>query len=153
MAKGISTRLNTKKLDDIRKNLPANRDAVLVEIAAGVEADYRNFAPRDTGSMAEGAYTQLQDSAYRDGQPTSANMVQGMVRALNPAANVVELPTPSNKSTAHVGPVVAHAVPNEFGTSRMSARPTLTTAVARAKSALTGQHKAAFVKLVTNGHR
>lgn len=153
MAKGGRVTLNTKTLDDIRKNIPGNRDGVLVSIAADVEGYYREHAPRDTGSMAEGAYTQLQDKAYREGKQTSASMVQTMVRALNPAAEVVELPKPSNKQTAHVGPIVAHAPPNEFGSRYMAARPTLTNAVARANANLKSKHKAAFVKLVTNGHR
>lgn len=122
-------------------------------MATGVEDYYRDHAPRDTGSMAETAYTQLKDGAYQHGQKTSVSAVEAQAHSLNPDAKIVPLPTPTNDTTAYVAPIVGHFPPNEFGSNKMAARPTLSQARAHVQSQLKSQYMHLFKKVATNGHK
>lgn len=144
---------NTAVLNAIRKALPENTHALVVEMATDVESNYNQLAPRDSGSMAESAYVQMQDGAYQNGQKTSVSAIEAQARALNPDVEIAPLPTPTNDTTAYVAPLAAHWIFNELGTTRMAARPTLTTARAIAASNLKSKHKDALLKVVTDGRR
>ena len=144
---------STKVLNSIRKALPENTRDLVVGMATGVEEYYRDNAPRDTGSMAESVYIQLKDGAYQHGKPTSAGAVESQARALNPDAKMTPLPTPTNDTTAYVAPVVGHTAVNEFGSTRMPARPTLHQAVAHVQGKLKGKYAHLFIKVATNGHK
>lgn len=144
---------NTAVLNSIRKASPENTRALVVGMATGVEDEYRKNAPRDTGAMAESAYVQLKDGAYQKGHSTTASAVEAQALALNPDAQIAELPTPTNDTTAYVAPITAYWHYNEFGTTKMAARPTLTQARATVQSELKTKYKDLFVKVATNGHR
>jgi hypothetical protein len=60
---------------------------------------------------------------------------------------------PTNATTAYVAPIVAHHIFNEFGTTRMAARPTLSQARAKVQAELKSKYKDLFVKVATNGHK
>lgn len=144
---------NTSVLNSIRKALPENTRELVVGMATGVEDYYRDHAPRDTGSMAESAYTQLKDGAYQHGKKTSVSAVEEQARSLNPKAEIAPLPTPTNDTTAYVAPVVTHWLHNEFGTTRMAARPTLHEARKHVQSKLKSDYAHLFKKVATNGHK
>lgn len=144
---------STKVLNSIRKALPENTRDLVVGMATGVEEYYRDHAPRDTGSMAESAYVQLKEGAYQKGKPTTVSAVEAQARGLNPDAKMVPLPTPTNETTAYVAPVTGHWVYNEYGSSRMAARPTLTQARKYVQSRLKTEYAHLFVKVATNGHK
>lgn len=153
MAKSGKVKMDTRVLDDIRKHVPDNRRDALVAVGLDIETTYHRNAPRDTGSMAESIYTQLNDGVYQEGKSTSLAAIESLVEFLNPDAQIVHVPEPHRDDVAHIGPMVAHAIHNEFGTQRMAAIPTLTDAVAYARANIGKRHKAAFIKIATNGHR
>ena len=144
---------NTAILNSIRKALPENTRALVVGMATGVEEYYRDHAPRDTSSMAESAYVQLKDGAYQHGKATSVGAVESHARQLNADAKMSPLPTPTNDTTAYVAPITGHWVYNEYGTSRMAARPTLTQARAHVQARLKSEYAHLFTKVATNGHK
>lgn len=141
---------STAVLNAIRKALPENTQALVVGMATAVEEEYRATAPRDTGSMAETAYVQLQDGAYQHGRPTSVNAVEAQALALNPKAKIVELPHPTNATTAYVAPIVLHWIFDNWGTTRRAGTGTLNKARARVQAELKTKYKDLFVKVVTN---
>lgn len=142
---------NTATLNAIRKAMPENTRALVVGMATGVEEEYRRNAPRETGSMAESAYVQLKDGAYQKGKKTSASAVEAQALGLNPDAQIVPLPRPTNDTTAYVAPIVAHWQFNEFGTRYMAARPTLTQARGKVQGELKTKYKHLFTQVATNG--
>ena len=144
---------STAVLNAIRKALPDNTEALVVGMAEGVEDYYRDNAPRDTGSMAESAYTQLKSGAFQHGKPTTASAVEAGARALNPDAEIVPLPKPTNETTAYVAPIVGHFPHNEFGTDRIAARPTLMQARKYVQSQLKSKYMHLFKKVVTDGRK
>jgi hypothetical protein len=144
---------NTSVLNSIRKALPENTRDLVVGMATGVEEYYRDHAPRDTSSMAESAYVQLKDGAYQQGKATSASAVAAGARALNPDAEIVELPKPTNDTTAYVAPIVGHWLFVEHGTTKMAARPILLQARKHVQSRLKSEYAHLFVKVATNGHK
>lgn len=144
---------NTAVLNAIRKAMPENTRAFVVEMATDMETYYRDNAPRDTGSMAESTYTQLKDGVYMDGKETSLSAVEGIAKGLRPEAQISPSPVPTNDTTAYVKPVVLHYIFNEYGTSRMPARPVMAQARAHAQANLKSRHMAAAVKVVTDGRK
>lgn len=156
MAKGKFVNRVTKSthvLQAIRKALPENTEALVVGMSEGVEDYYRDHAPRDTGSMAESAYTQLKSGAFQHGKPTSAAAIESLARGLNDKAKIVPLPIPTNDTTAYVAPIVGHWGYNEFGTRFMAARPTLHEARAHVQSRLKTEYMHLFTKVATDGHK
>lgn len=156
MAKGKFRNRVTKSthvLNSIRKALPDNTHDLVVGMATGVEDYYRDHAPRDTGSMAESAYVQLKDGAYQHGEKTSVASVEAQAKALNPDAEIVPLPTPTNDTTAYVAPITGHFPHNEFGTTKRAARPTLHEARKHVQSRMKSEYAHLFTKVATNGHR
>lgn len=140
---------STAVLNAIRKALPENTKALVVGMATGIEEEYRATAPRDTGSMAETAYVQLHDGAYQHGRPTSAEAVETQALMLNPKAEIVPLPKPTNETTAYVAPIVRHWIFDNFGTTRRVGTGTLNKARAKVQAELKTKYKDLFVKVVT----
>ncbi len=116
----VQVTVNTDRLNRILRNLGGNtRDAVR-KVAFRVEAEAKTNIQAhgliDTGAMINSVYTAI------GGEST-----QPPAQAAN--VDVVPLPEPQNKTTAHVGPSVHYAIYHEFGTRLMSARPYLGPAV------------------------
>lgn len=153
MAKGTRVTIIKTVLDSIRKALPENERNAVLGLAEAVEDEYRKTAPRDTGSMAESVYTKTKSGVYQHGDKTTEAAVEAKAKSLNPDAEIHPLPTPPEKSVAYVAPIVGHFPHNEYGTTKMAARPTLQRARNKVRSELDNKHRALFYRVVTNGHR
>lgn len=154
MAKGQFVNRVTKStavLNRIRKALPENTRDLVVGMATGVEDEYRATAPRDTGAMAESAYTQLQEGAYQHGVKTSVTAVEEQALALNATAQIAPLPTPTNATTAYVAPITGYWIHDNFGTRYRAGTGTLSRARAKVQSELKTKYKDLFVKVATDG--
>lgn len=156
MAKGkFRTRVqkNTHVLNAIRKAMPENTQAFVVEMATDVEENYRALAPRDTTAMAESVYVQLKDGAYQKGDKTSLSAVEAQALSLNPKAEISPSPVPTNETTAYIKPVVKYYIYMEMGTKKMAGRHTMATARLNAQRNLMAKHGAAITKIATDGRR
>ena len=116
----VDVHIDTGRLNRILRNLGGNtRDAVR-KVAFRVEAETKQNIQQhgliDTGAMINSVYTVIGGESAQP--PTQTASV-----------DVVPLPEPGNKTTAHVGPSVSYAIYHEFGTHKMPARPYLAPAV------------------------
>lgn len=114
--------LDTRKLNQIIRNLPGNTEQYVRAIAFNVEAKAKTLAPIDTGALRASIYTR---TSKQDNTPQA----HSAAKAQRPDAKLVELPAPPNQTTAHVGPGVAYALEQEFGSATHGAQPFLTPAV------------------------
>ena len=145
--------ITTNILDSIRRALPKNTHDLVLGLATDIEEEYRKNAPRDTGSMAESAYTKMSDGAYQHGNKTTDSAVASQAMMLNPDAKTTPLATPTEKNVDYVAPIVDHFIYNEYGTTRMAARPTLQQSRNRVRNNLSTKHRDLLNRVVTNGHR
>lgn len=117
---------SSSELDGLITRLtPAALQVPVTAAAEAIRDRYYETAPRDTGSMAFSAYVHPAlgetNAPYQEGA--------GLARDVNPRAVLLpELPAPEAPG-AVVGVAAAHAVFQEYGTSRQPARPTFTPAV------------------------
>ena len=158
MATGKGSRVgrvqkSTATLNAIRKAMPENTQALVLDMATDMGEQFAILAPRDTGSMAESTYVQARDGAYQDGKPTTVGAIEAMARALNPDVEFTPLPVPTNDTTAYVAPLAKHYEYVEFGTRYMAARPTMATAKAIVRRNMMTKHKAALERVATDGRR
>jgi hypothetical protein len=115
---------STSELDGLMARLGGStlQDAC-AESGHAIQATYEQNAPKDTRSMSLSVYVHGADGQSDYGTRTAA------ADAVNPRVAILpELPAPP-KPGAVVGVAASHGVHNEFGTSRMPARPTFTDAV------------------------
>jgi len=98
---------DTRNLDRLIANIPGNTEEIIKVIAFQVEAIAKTLAPVDTGALRLSIYVRFSDS-----NPTTTVTVE-------------ELPKPSTKFSAVIGPSVEYAIYIELGTSTMSAQPFL----------------------------
>lgn len=126
----VRVTVDTGRLNRILRNLGGNtRDAVR-KVAFRVEAEAKTNAQEqhvwDTGALVNSIYTEIGDpERYTEADAK----VKAQARDGEPPAETTPLPTPSNRTTAHVGPSVHYAIYHEFGTHKMAARPYLAPAV------------------------
>ncbi len=149
MIRGTRIQKNTSVLNTIRKNLEANTHDLVVDMATDMAEQFAILAVRDTGAMAESVYVSMIDGVYQDGRKTSLAVIEGDMKAKRPEAKASPLPTPTNETTAYVAPLAGYFPYVEFGTTRMIARPAMSTARAIAQRNLKDKHRAAFEKVCT----
>lgn len=109
-------RLDTRRLQEISRNLKRNTLDIVEELAdKGVEY-MRENARVDTGAMKASTYvvSQRRDDYQKASQEAKSR---------RPEAETEPHPKPSGDVYANIGPCVSYAVYNEFGTSRMAAQP------------------------------
>jgi len=110
-------KLDTKRLDEIAKNLDMNTEQAVMAIAFRVETFAKQLSPKKTTALENSIY--VVTSEY-DG----FGKAQAAARNKRPDMNVVFLPPPP-KNTAYVGPCVDYGIYQELGTHKMAAHPYL----------------------------
>lgn len=121
-----SIQLDTSKLDAIIRNLGGNVHETIKKVAFTIEGrakiNVRDMDAVDTGALMNGIGVSMKSGG--DSGQASAE-----ARRLNPDAEIVPLPVPTDEHTAYVGPTVGYAAEVHFGNSTMPARPYLQQAV------------------------
>ena len=116
----INVEVNTDGLNRILRNLPGNkRDSVRAvgfALEARIKVEIQHQGLIDTGSHVNSVYTKERGGGA--GLPSVTN-----------DAGRVDMPTPENDFTVHVGPTMGYSYFLEFGTTKMAARPYLVPAV------------------------
>jgi len=136
----ITTRLETKGIDRILRELEPKAEALIDKTAFEIQARAQNAAPVDTGALRNSIYTVTQRSnGYRDAARRA--------KASNPKAVIAPFPEPSGNLEAHIGPSVEYAIYQEMGTSKMSAHPFLVPAVEALRKSWEAAWKALFRSL------
>lgn len=134
----VSVEVDTKKLNDILKKLPGNRDKAVRAIAFSIEGKTKRNITRlklvDTGAMLNSVYTRTAKGSYVNGQAT------GEMPELPGEAQRQTLPS-VKEGEAVVGPTVEYAIYHEFGTRYITARPFLVPAVNEAAKELAKHFK------------
>jgi hypothetical protein len=114
--------IDTRRLNQIIRNLPGNAHDYVRAVAFSVERIAKPLTAYDTGALRSSIYTRI---GSEDGGPAA----HAAARAQNPDAELVELPTPPNNTTAHVGPGVSYGLEQEFGSHTQAGQPFLVPAV------------------------
>jgi HK97 gp10 family phage protein len=122
----ITTQVDTRRLNQILRDLPGNAAEAVRTTAFAVESKAKQKAPVDTGALRASIYT----ATNRTGGTSPGNQT---------------LPQPNDPLTANVGPSMDYAPHVELGTNRSAAQPYLVPAVREVENDLAGN----FKKVVT----
>ena len=140
----VSVEIDTKKLNEILKALPGNRDKAVRAIAFSIEGKAKVKTPVDTGALRSSIYVR---TAQGDFSSRTANSGPPLLpEKADP--NLARETLPSVKpGEAVIGPSVEYGIHVEFGTSKQAAQPYLGPAVTEAARELE-EH---FKGVCTNG--
>ena len=122
MSKNVTVEIDTRKLNDIIKKLPGNRDKAIRAVAFSIERKAKVKAPVDTGALRASIYTRTAKGSY------SSNEQMSGIPEVQSDAQRETLP-PVREGEAVVGPSVNYGIHVEFGTRRQRAQPYLGPAV------------------------
>lgn len=118
--------LDTRVLDKIIRNHESNVADAIAKTGFTVEArakiNIQEMDAIDTGALLNSVATSLESGGNREAAITEAT-------SRNPDAQIAELPVPTDKLTAYVGPSVEYAQEVHFGSGTMPGRPFLLKAV------------------------
>lgn len=115
----VTVKIAKNKVPDFMRQYPQAVDDAILETCIGIEQLISALVRVDTGALRHSWYhiTPTEDT-YLDKVAAA--------RELKPDVEIVEPPFMSaDEHNAVVGSAVAHALPNEYGTVHMSARPAL----------------------------
>jgi HK97 gp10 family phage protein len=113
----VKLTLDTRELERIAAGLNRNKREVVKAVAFEIERMAKQLAPKDTSSLANSIYTQIEGGGGSSPQEPSNG------------AQMEELPAPSGDIIAIVGTGMEYAAYQEFGTSKMASQPYLGPAV------------------------
>lgn len=133
----VKIHLNARQLHRLQGQIEPRAERIIDKTAFLVEGDARNNCPKDTGALANSHYTVTARSSGLAAAQTAA-------RRLNPLAGIVEIPPPTQKLVARVGPSVEYAVHVHWGTIHMAGRPFLLNALKRQEPHWSGTWRQLF---------
>ncbi len=117
-----SVKLDTRRVDQICRDLKVNTETVLTGLAIEIEGRAKMIAREkgvyDTTALINSIYTATQK---HDGY----SQASGAAQSLRPGVGTEAHPRPNGRVVARVGPCVEYALYQELGTSRMAGRPYL----------------------------
>lgn len=122
MSNNVTVTVDTKKLNQILKQLPGNRDKAVRAIAFSIERKAKMKAPVDTGALRASIYTRTAKGSY-----SSNEQMSGIPEIQGDA--VRETLPPVKEGEAVVGPSVEYGIHVEFGTRRQRSQAYLGPAV------------------------
>jgi len=127
----IHYEVDTRRLEQIMRNLPGKTEDNNRAIAFRVEAGAKSKSPVDTGANRASIYT-------RCGNQDGFNEAAAKVKSSRPDGVMLQLPKPEGHD-AHVGPSMDYSEELEFGAHGRAARPYLVPAVREVENALAAQ--------------
>lgn len=153
MTKSFITRLqiNSRVMKRARQAQQRNMQEFALVVASDIEDEYRKNAPRDTSAMAESVYVQAKNDVFHRGKKSSLAAVTSVAKARNERAEISPSPKPTNETTFYIKPVVKYFMYNEFGTSRMAARPTMALARKTVQGRIDRKFRKQARKVITDG--
>jgi hypothetical protein len=115
--------LDTRRLNEIIRNIDGNVYDAIRAIAFAIEAKAKVRAPVDTGALRSSIYVRVGNKTNNFGEASAD------ARQRRPEAPIVELPAPESNAVAHIGPAVGYGAEVELGSHTRAGRPYLAPAV------------------------
>lgn len=130
MSKNVTVQIDTRKLNDIIKKLPGNRDKAIRAIAFSIERKAKVNCTKlqlvDTGALRASIYTRTSRGSFVNGREITG--LPELPERADPNLPRETLPTVRD-GEAVIGPSVEYGIYHEFGARRVRSRPFLGPAV------------------------